>query len=165
MQLGLSKDLRDPTHPLPSAKLDPPPTKLTAPTVSDRFHSLKTQISGLDIGSPPLKSEKLKLVDPSIFSVRSCISGVFWDFLGKIQARSSEISLDIAEILPKMAKIWLDFCCFTNFSCCVSAVFIFSQPNTRRSPDHQPQPIRPTSVEASTRPIRSTTLANGRFKF
>ena len=61
---------------------DLPPTEPIAPTVGNGFHSPKTKISKSDIGSPPLKSEKPDLIDPSIFLVRKCRSDC-WDFFGK----------------------------------------------------------------------------------
>ena len=63
--LGLSKDPPEPTHPLPPTEPDPPPTEPTAPAVGDGFHSLKSEINGSGIGSPPLKSEKPDPTDPS----------------------------------------------------------------------------------------------------
>ena len=66
--LGLSKDPPEPTHPLP-------PIKPTAPTVDDGFHSLKPEINGSEIGSPPLKSKKPDPTDPS-FSWR--VLRFFW---------------------------------------------------------------------------------------
>ena len=65
MGLGLSKDPPEPTHPPPPTEPDPPPTEPTAPAVGDGFHSLKSEINGSGIGSPPLKSEKPDPTDPS----------------------------------------------------------------------------------------------------
>ena len=65
--VGLSKDPSEPTHPLPSTEPNPPPTEPTAPAVGDGFHSPKPKINGSEIGSPPLKSEKLDPIDPSFF--------------------------------------------------------------------------------------------------
>ena len=62
---------------------NPPPTEPIAPAVGNGFHSPKTEISRSDIGSPPLKSKKPDLIDPSIFLVRKCRSDVCWDFFGK----------------------------------------------------------------------------------
>ncbi|KAL0015138.1 hypothetical protein SO802_002207 [Lithocarpus litseifolius] len=47
----------------------------------------------------------------------------------------------------------------------VSAVFIFSWLESRRFPDNQLRPINSTSVEAPTRPIRSTFPVGGGLKF
>ena len=70
--LGLSKDPLDLTHPLLLIEPDLPLIESTIPVVGDGFHSLKTKIGGLDIGSPPLKSEKPDPTNPSIFLARSC---------------------------------------------------------------------------------------------
>ena len=67
--VGLSKDLPEPTHPLPPTEPDPSPTEPTAPVVGDGFHSPKPKINRSKIGSPPLKSEKPDLTNPS-FSPR-----------------------------------------------------------------------------------------------
>ena len=82
LKLGLSKDSLNLTHPLSKTELDPPQDKLIAPAVGNRFCFPKTEIGGLSIGSPPLKSEKPDLIDPSIFLVRNCRSDC-WDFFGK----------------------------------------------------------------------------------
>ena len=68
-ELGLSKDLSEPTHLLPSTEPDSQPTEPTAPTVGDGFHSPKPEINESEIGSPPLKSEKPDSTNPS-FSLR-----------------------------------------------------------------------------------------------
>ena len=57
-----------------------PPNKLTAPTVGNGFHSPKSELSWSDIKSSPLKSERPDSIDPFIFPVIKCRSGVFWDF-------------------------------------------------------------------------------------
>ena len=66
--VGLSKDPLEPTHSLP-------PIETTAPAIGDGFHSPKPEINGLEIGSPPLKSEKPDPTDPS-FSGR--VLRFFW---------------------------------------------------------------------------------------
>ena len=60
LALGLSKDLSELTHPLPS-------TEPTAPAVDDGFHSPKPEINGSEIRSPPLKFKKPDPTDPSFF--------------------------------------------------------------------------------------------------
>lgn len=72
----MSKELPDPTYRLLL-------TELTASLVGDGFLSPKTKVGGLDIGSPLLKSEKPKSIDPSIFPARSCRFGEFWDLFFK----------------------------------------------------------------------------------
>ena len=117
-QLGLSKDLPDSTHSLPT-ELNPPPSKPTALVVDNGFHSPKTEISGSDIGSPPLKSKKLDPIDPSIFPVRKCRSNICWDFFRKTQLRSCRKR-------PRSHWIWRDlagFQPFSNFCCRISTVF------------------------------------------
>ena len=75
LQVGLSKDLSEPTHPLQPTELDPPPTESTAPAIGDGFHSPKLEINGSEIGSPSLKSEKPNPTDPSFFRR---VLGFFW---------------------------------------------------------------------------------------
>ena len=94
MSLGLSKDLSDPTH--------PSPTELITPMVSDGFRSPKTKINELGIKFPPLKSEKLEPTNSVVFS---CETEIFFQ---EDLARSGEILLDLAKILPKMVEISLD---------------------------------------------------------
>ena len=90
--LGLSKDLPEPTHPLPPIELDPPPAESTAPAVGDEFHSPKPKINGLEIGSPPLKSKKPDSTDPS-FSQR--VVRFFW-----VDPASFECSLGRFKLHP-----------------------------------------------------------------
>ena len=65
--LGLSKDLPEPTHPLPPIEPDLPPTEPTALAVGNGFHSPKSEINGLEIESPPLNPEKTDPTNPSFF--------------------------------------------------------------------------------------------------
>ena len=103
LKLGLSKDSLNLTHPLSKTELDPPQAKLIAPAVGNRFCFPKTEIGGLSIGSPPLKSEKPEPTELVVFSSE------YWDFFfQKNLARSCENLLDLVEILPKMAEITLD---------------------------------------------------------
>ena len=67
LKLGLSKELPEPTHPLPPTEPNPPSTEPTAPTVSDEFHSPKSEVNGSEIGSPSLKSKKPDPTNPSFF--------------------------------------------------------------------------------------------------
>ena len=66
--VGLSKDPSEPTHSLP-------PIESTAPAIGDGFHSPKSEINGSEIGSPPLKSEKL---DPTDLSFSGRVLRFFW---------------------------------------------------------------------------------------
>ena len=88
--LGLSKDPPEPTHPLPLIEPDSPPTEPTAPTVGDGFYSPKPKINGSEIESPPLKSEKPDLTDPS-YSQR--VLRFFW-----VDPASFEFSLGIFKL-------------------------------------------------------------------
>ena len=77
LKLGLSKDLLNLTRLLSKTELDPPQTKLIAPAVGNRFCFPKTEIGGLSIGSPPLKSEKPEPTGLVVFSSE------YWDFFFK----------------------------------------------------------------------------------
>ena len=85
-------DPLEPTHPLSLTEPDPLPTELTAPAVSDGFHSPKPKINGSEIGSPPLKSEKPNPTDPS-FSRR--VLRFFW-----VDLASFEFSLGRFKLNP-----------------------------------------------------------------
>ena len=64
-----------------------PPSRIELPTISavdDGFLSPKTKIYESDIESPPLKFEKPKPTNPSVFSTRCCRSGELWDVFEKI---------------------------------------------------------------------------------
>ena len=92
VDLGLSKDPPEPTHPLPPTKPDPSPTELTASAVSNGFHSPKPEINELEIGSPPLKSEKPDPTDPSFFRQ---VLRFFW-----VDLASFEFSLGRFKLVP-----------------------------------------------------------------
>ena len=85
LEVGLSKDPPEPTHPLP-------PTEPTASAVGDGFYSPKPEINGSEIGSPPLKSEKPDPTDPS-YSRR--VLRFFW-----VGPASFEFSLGIFKLDP-----------------------------------------------------------------
>ena len=84
--VGLSKDPSEPTHSLP-------PTESTAPAVGERFHSPKPEINESEIGSPPLKSEKL---DPTDLSFSGRVLRFFCVDLASFEFSLGRFKLDPA---------------------------------------------------------------------
>ena len=64
IQVGLSRDPANPTHPPPPTEPDPPPTDSTSPAVGDGFVSPKPDFDGSEVGFTSLESDQTDPTDP-----------------------------------------------------------------------------------------------------